>query len=269
MVPGGTLGLPGNRAVGIVRYSCYYGGSVVSRIVAQFVRELIWRGGLVVYRRWFRLQTFGYEHLPSKGPYLLVANHASHLDGPAVMAAQRVHFRNVYSLGATDYFFSTTTRRWISTHLLNMIAFDRYRVDLHAVEECRQITANGDRILVFPEGTRSVDGSINRFKPVFGLIARRLGIPIVPVYIHGAFESLPKGRRWPRRRRLYVCFGSTIDPKAYDSKVEDRRSLYPRIADEIYLAIVTLREQLLGTAVLSDYSNVSAESRYAAVRQKA
>ena len=262
------VGLPGHEAVDIVRLNCFYGGLVVSRIVAQFVRELIWRGGLVVYRRWFRLETVGYEHLPAKGPYLLVANHASHLDGPAVMAAQRIHFRNVYSLGATDYFFSTTIRRWISKHFLNMIAFDRYRIDLQAVEECRGISAGGNRILVFPEGTRSIDGSIKPFKPVFGMIASRLGIPIVPVYIHGAFESLPKGRSWPRRRRLYVCFGRVILPNAYESAQSDRRSLYRRVATDVYSAIVLLKEQLLGTAVYPNYNASKKESRYVA-RQEA
>lgn len=241
---------------------------MVSRIVAHFVRELIWRGGLVVYRRWFRLGTFGYEHLPKKGPYLLVANHASHLDGPAIMAAQRVHFRNVYSLGATDYFFSTTLRRWISKHFLNMIAFDRYRVDLRAIDECRQISADGSRIVIFPEGTRSLDGSLDRFKPGFGFIAWRLGIPIVPVYIHGAFDSLPKGRYWPRRRRLYVCFGDAIDPKRYKTEHEDRRSLYPRIATDVFSAIVTLKANLLGTAVSLKESDAPSLGTYAA-RQKA
>lgn len=222
---------------------------MVSRIVSQFVRELIWQTGLVVYRHWFRLGVYGYKNLPKTGPYLLAANHGSHLDGPAVMAAQRVHYRHVSTLGATDYFFSSSALGWMSRNFLNMIPFDRAHLDFGAVRECQRVAAHGNRILMFPEGTRSVDGRLYPFKPGFGFIASRLALPIVPVYIHGASEALPKGRIWPRRRRVFVCFGEPIDPKGYHAASGTHREIYPRIAADVFRAIKRSRDELLGTAV--------------------
>ncbi len=215
----------------------------ISRIISRYLQEIVWRVGLFFFRNWLGFTIHGRDNLPKKGPYLLVANHTSHLDGPAVMAARGEHFQDVYSLGARDYFYRNRIRAWISSHVLNMVAIDRSRLDFRAVEACRAVARHGGCMLVFPEGTRSVDGKLHPFKPGFGLIAMKVGIPVVPVYIHGTYQSLPKGRIRPRRHPVHVSFGSPIEAKQYAR--QKLRVAYMRLAEDVYRSIDSMRKRIL------------------------
>ena len=218
-------------------------GSWVSAVVGRCLQEVVWRAGLLVYRRWFSLRVHGRHHLPSRGPYLLVSNHASHLDGPAILAAHGKHYRRVFSLGARDYFFRGSVRSWISTYLLNMVPIDRRRPDFSAVNRCRQIADRGEIILMFPEGTRSPTGELQPFKLGLGLIAQRLGIAIVPVFVHGTFEALPKGAAAPKRRRIDVIFGEPIG--GAPARTAPHRLSYLETAAEVFHAVSALRITLV------------------------
>ncbi len=217
----------------------------VSRISSRYIQEIIWRTGLFFFKSWLGFSVHGRENVPERGPYLLVANHTSHLDGPAVMAARGSHFQDVYSLGARDYFYKNRLRAWLSSHVLNMVAIDRSKLDFRAVDACRAIAQHGGCMLVFPEGTRSTDGELHPFKPGFGLIALRVGIPVVPVYIHGTYQVLPKGRIRPRRHPVHVSFGSPIDARSYyRHKI---RVAYMRLAEDVYRSIDQMRKRIIGS----------------------
>jgi 1-acyl-sn-glycerol-3-phosphate acyltransferase len=225
-------------------------------LVSHVIRHLIWRFGSVFYKRWFSLQVSGLELLPEQGPYLLVANHCSHLDGPAVAAARGRHYHQLFSLGARDYFFRNRLGAWVSRNILNMIPMDRVRFDFRALAECRRVTAAGGVVLMFPEGTRSETGQLQRFKPGFGLLATRLNLPVIPVLISGTHEALPKGRPFPRRSRIRVTFGPPLDLGDYDPGGTDRRShVYRQIADGLYNAICRLATETQGTDALSRYGS--------------
>ena len=106
----------------------------------------------------------------------------------------------------------------------------------------KSILSAGESVLIFPEGTRSRTGQIQKFKPGVGLIALELCVPIVPAYIGGTYEALPTGKAFPRRQRVKVFFGPTISVEAYRSHgtrtVADER--YRQIATEVHTAIVEL-----------------------------
>jgi 1-acyl-sn-glycerol-3-phosphate acyltransferase len=218
---------------------------MISRILARFLQEILWRVTLFVNRRLFHLRVHGKERLPRRGPYLLVSNHSSHLDGPAIMAAQGIHYRRVHPFGARDYFFRGRVRSWLAGWLLNMISIERDRLDLSSVKRCRKIAADGSILLIFPEGTRSLDGIMKPLKPGFGLIASYLGLPVVPVYIHGAYDALPKGHKWPRRGRIHVSFAKPFYPQSYRLLGLKRREIYARLAQDVSAAISELQTELL------------------------
>jgi long-chain acyl-CoA synthetase len=85
------------------------------------IQELIWLTGTGIYQHWFELECRGQENLPQQGGYIIAANHTSHLDAPAIIAAHGQHLNFIYSLAAQDYFFDHPIKSWICHNWLNMI----------------------------------------------------------------------------------------------------------------------------------------------------
>jgi 1-acyl-sn-glycerol-3-phosphate acyltransferase len=85
--------------------------------------------------------------------------------------------------------------------------------------------------LIYPEGTRSPDGRLLRFKPGIGYLATELGVPVLPVAISGGHKILPKGARWPRRSPVQVCFGEAIHIAADMDKQQATELLHTYLAN--------------------------------------
>ncbi len=205
------------------------------------------RGLEALYTSYFELELIHTERLPRKRPYLLAANHSSHLDAPAVLSAVRLAHgpeaaRSIHVLGARDYFFDTTLKGWFFSTFLNVVPIEREETSLAGLRTVKSILTRGESALIFPEGTRSRSGEVQPFKPGLGLIAWELRAPIVPVYIAGTHEALPVGQNLPRRQRLTIEFGHPITMDAYE-KVGDRISnnrLYRAIATDVRNTIVSM-----------------------------
>lgn len=204
----------------------------------------MWIGGNILYRSWFQLSCQGREYLPRLQGYIIAANHVSHLDGPAIVAAQSIHIGRVHSLAARDYFFDSPLKAWLCDRCLNMIPFRRQGSFRDCLTQCQQLVAKGDILLVFPEGTRSLAGTLQPFKPGLGLLAVQLGVPIVPAYIQGTYQALPKGKLIPRPHPIRVSFGKPIDPAAYEEArtLLDSRQLYRQIVADVRRAVADLRD---------------------------
>jgi 1-acyl-sn-glycerol-3-phosphate acyltransferase len=164
-----------------------------------------------VYRYGFNLQCEGLEHIPQDRPFILAANHASHLDSGAVISAlqDRVDFVSV--LAAQDYFFQDTETVGSWQKNLHLLPFDRQGNFLSTLHDCQRVLGPRQPVLIFPEGTRSTTGALQPFQAGLGLLASRLQIPIVPVAIKGTFQALPKGQTIPRRHPIEVRFGKLIE----------------------------------------------------------
>jgi long-chain acyl-CoA synthetase len=114
-------------------------------------------------------------------------------------------------MGAKDYFFDTRLKSWFFSTVFNVLPFDREEHTLEGLGLCRAVLEDGKPLLIFPEGTRTVSGRLMPFKPGIGILAVELDYPVLPVYVEGTFESLPKGRRLPRPARVAVRFGPPLD----------------------------------------------------------
>jgi long-chain acyl-CoA synthetase len=207
------------------------------------------RGLEALYTSYFDLELVHTERLPRKRPYLLAANHSSHLDAPAVLSAVRLAHgpeaaRSIHVLGARDYFFDTTLKGWFFSTFLNVVPIEREETSLAGLRTVKSILTSGESALIFPEGTRSRSGEIQPFKPGLGLIAWELRTPIVPVYISGTHDALPVGRNLPRRQRLRIEFGHPITMDAYE-KAEHRiptNRLYREIAADVRNTIMSMSD---------------------------
>jgi long-chain acyl-CoA synthetase len=158
-----------------------------------------------------RLVVKGRSHVPAKGAFILAANHSSHLDSVAVRAALNGR-RMPRIAGARDYFFTTTVRGWFFSNVLGVIPFDRDNETLAGLQRCMAVLEQGETLLVFPEGTRSLDGEIHQFKVGLGVLAAEANVPIIPVRVEGTHELLPKGKFLPSSGTVTVHFGAPIRP---------------------------------------------------------
>ncbi|MGH9338430.1 MAG: AMP-binding protein [Acidobacteriota bacterium] len=203
-----------------------------------------------LFKRYFSLELANPETIPKDKPFILAANHSSHLDTGAVIsalgAAQGLESaRKLHPLGARDYFFDTPIKRWFFSTFLNVVPIEREEASLAGLRMVKGILSGGEPVLIFPEGTRSRTGLLQTFQPGLGLIAWELKVPIIPVYIEGAFEAMPVGRSVPRRKKIRVVFGPPVTMDSYQSPgaTSPRDGLYRRIAADVRHSI-----EVLGTS---------------------
>jgi 1-acyl-sn-glycerol-3-phosphate acyltransferase len=142
------------------------------------------------------------------GPVVFIANHASHADTPAILAAlpRRVRLRTAPA-AAEDYFFRGRVRGALAA--IGIGAFPFPRRGSAGLDRAEQLLAHGWNVLLFPEGTRSADGRMREFKPGAAVLALR-GATIVPVGLAGTAEVMPKNARFPRRAPVSIVFGEPV-----------------------------------------------------------
>jgi long-chain acyl-CoA synthetase len=141
------------------------------------------------------VEVAGREHLPRQGPYIISPNHQGYLD-PFILCAALPYrvFRTLFFVGAAEY-FETPLTRWLARKI-NLLPVDPDANLVSAMQASAAGLQQGRILVLFPEGERSIDGSVKRFKKGAPILAQHLSVPIVPVAIRGAFEL------WPRNRPL-------------------------------------------------------------------
>ncbi len=180
-------------------------------------RRNIWQRGVSValslinkglFRLFFLLRVKGLENLPDH-PYILVPNHASFLDGPAIAAALPLNqLRKTYFLGDSRFLDHGIVKPFQTP--LGLIPIQLSFDLMEALKACAFVLRDRQSVCYFPEGQRSIDGDIKPFKQGIGILVKELGIPVVPVYIHGTFQAWPRGKKYPRFFPVRVTFGPSV-----------------------------------------------------------
>jgi 1-acyl-sn-glycerol-3-phosphate acyltransferase len=188
---------------------------------------------VAVMRAGFRLEVRGREHVPATGPALLVSNHVSLLDPPFVGGASP---RQLFFLAKEELFRVPLLGRLI--HALNARPVKRDGSDGRALKTALKLLGENRAILLFPEGTRGVEGRLGEGKPGAGMLAVLSGAPVVPVCVSGTARALPPGRALPRPTRVSVTFGPPLVFKAVGD--ERRKERYREATEEMMRAIAQL-----------------------------
>jgi 1-acyl-sn-glycerol-3-phosphate acyltransferase len=176
----------------------------------------------------YRFRAYHADRIPTTGPVLFLANHQSFLD-PIIVGLPSSH-RQFHALARATLWDHGAVGRLISS--LNAIPVDQDASDTKAIRACVDVLKAGHALLVFPEGARTLDGSVDDFAMGAGLIIRRAKPTIVPVAIEGAFEAWPRGRKLPRLTgRIAVMYGRPIAPDAYAGVKPE--TLLPDLRDQI------------------------------------
>ncbi len=174
----------------------------------------------ITFKTYFRAQVRGLENVPPTGGVLIASNHQSFLDPPLVGCP----IERGCSYMARDTLFTPALFGRLLTNI-NVFPVKRGIGDINAVKELMRRLKRGDAVLLFPEGTRSKDGSLGRINPNSLAIAKKTRVPIVPVAVDGTFEAGPPHRRIPRPGRVSVTYCQPI------SADEVREWPIERIAD--------------------------------------
>ena len=158
------------------------------------------------------LRVEGAHNLAQAGPYVFVANHASHADTAVLLRAlpRRIRARTAPA-AAEDYFFRTGFRGCLASLVIGAFPFPRKGTA--GLQRAEQLLARGWNVIMFPEGTRSPDGRMWRFRSGIGVLAAR-GAVVVPVGLAGTRDVFPKKTRIPRRAPVAVVFGEPISTGA-------------------------------------------------------
>ncbi|WP_458093295.1 lysophospholipid acyltransferase family protein [Roseomonas sp. WA12] len=181
-----------------------------------------WRRAVRAYLRachGFRIE--GAENLPAP-PFVMVANHASHLDALALSAALRgPAARRAHAMAAGELFFGNPARSVLSALAINALPVWRGRSRRGDLETMRARLGEDSLVyILFPEGTRSRTGEMAPFQPGLGMLVAGTDIPVVPCWLEGAREAWPAESRTPRPGRpLRLIIGP---PLRYPETANDR-----------------------------------------------
>ena len=153
----------------------------------------------VIFACYFRLRILDRGRIPKTGPFVLVANHSSHLDAVALACALPVRqWHHAYAAAAQDYFFRDFFRALVAVGFTNAVPFDRREDPAKSLELCADLLhISREALIMFPEGTRG-SGRLETVQHGIGYLALRAGCPVVPVVCLGTAEALPKGHKLPR-----------------------------------------------------------------------
>jgi 1-acyl-sn-glycerol-3-phosphate acyltransferase len=179
------------------------------------------RGLLRIYNRF---EIVGHENLRTNRSLVIVANHCSHLDTVCLLAAlplSKLH--RAFAAAASDYFFQSVPRLWAAEILVNALPFARQTRVRQSLSLCRALLADPGTILImFPEGTRSTTGEVGEFKSGVGALVAGRDLEVAPCFIDGSFQAWPKGKRFPRPRKLRLIVGT---PRNYCDRGTDKNDI--------------------------------------------
>lgn len=175
--------------------------------------HLVWWTGVRAYLRLYhRFSVRGAEHIPAKPPFILVANHASHLDALVLAAPLPWSLRDrIFPIAAADVFFETAPVTFFASLMLNALPMYRANRGRHALAELRErMVREPCSYILFPEGARSRTGDLLPVKSGIGMIVAGTSVPVVPCWLDGCFRALRPDTRLPRPARITVHVGPPV-----------------------------------------------------------
>lgn len=162
----------------------------------------------LVGRILYRHRLYGKKNIPP-GAAIVAPNHVSHID-PAIIGAfwpSRVHFF------ARDTLFKGFMG-WLLPKLF-VYPIQRGEADIKTMRKILNFLSDGKKVVLFPEGTRSRDGQMQKPQAGIAMLSQRAGVPIIPVYISGSFDIMPSGTKPKLTGRLTTTVGKPIDPATF------------------------------------------------------
>jgi long-chain acyl-CoA synthetase len=197
------------------------------------------------YDRFLDTHYEGQSNIPVHTNFIVAANHSSHLDMGLTKMALGESGKDMVVLAAADYFFDTRYKRAVMENFTNLVPMERTGSLRQSLRHASSFLDRGYNALIFPEGTRSLTGEIAEFKPVIGYLALHGRVGILPVYLHGTHEAMPKGSNIIKNRKVGARIGRYLEvgPLEELTKGLPRAEAYRLIAALVKHEVENLRDR--------------------------
>lgn len=182
----------------------------------------------------FDLRIIGEEKMRFAGPALIACNHVSFLDPPFIGQAfdEPIHYF------ARKTLFDHPVAGWILREWQS-IPIDRDKPDASSLKATIRFLRQGEKVLIFPEGTRSPDGTLQPAEAGVGLFIAKSKAPVLPIRIFGSYEAYPRGAKTLRPARITLVVGDLWHPDL-DSYQKEGKELYQALAQDVMQRIAEL-----------------------------
>lgn len=206
---------------GFIGYSAYYFGMIMTRL-------------------FIKLRFQNRENFPDAIPYVIAANHQTYVDGMWIGAAlPRGHFKMMACIAGKDLEDKHGLLGKLIVRVGRAIAVDRFGNPIRGLIIAKKKVDEGNILLVHPEGTRSHDGRLGEMKDGAAYIAVKSKVPLVPIYIEGAYNVFPRQSKWPktfdretkRKKKITLHIGKPLLPSDYANAKEMTAALISWMQD--------------------------------------
>lgn len=202
------------------------------------------RGALfIAYKIFFRFEHYGSERVPyetDRRGVILAPNHVSFLDPPTL----GISLQRPVTFLAKEYLFKAFFVGWV-LRSIGAFPIKTKSDDFRTVRGLIRILKEGRCLVVFPEGTRSVDGQFREPESGAGFLAAKSKAWIVPTYIEGTFEAFPKGERFFKCRKVKIAYGHPFLAHE-DAGLVGSADPYAAISRRIMKEIENLKQDVAG-----------------------
>jgi long-chain acyl-CoA synthetase len=214
-------------------------------------------------QQWFNgdvmnTRVIGRANIPQNRPTIVVCNHTSHLDMGIVKYSLGAYGERIASLAAQDYFFEGNRWKvaWFK-NFTNVEALDRKSGLRASLRQASEIIDQGRVVLLFPEGTRQTSGQLAEFKPMVGKLALDTNTDILPLYLDGCYDAMPKGSALPTKRGITVRIGRPLPVSEFRRLTEGMK---PGKAARHVANLARLAVEKLGNREVLDLSTLSSDA---------
>jgi 1-acyl-sn-glycerol-3-phosphate acyltransferase len=188
----------------------------------------------------FSFKAYHRERIPKEGGFILAMNHQSYLDPPlaGICCDREIYFLARKSL-----------MKWPILGPLfpamNVVPVDQERADMSALKAVIKLVRAGQGTIIFPEGSRTLDGAMLPAQPGLGLVIAKTLAPVIPMRIFGAHEAFPRGQKKIRFHPITVVVGEPM--RFSESDLQDKgRDLYQRLSEQVMARIAELKNEREG-----------------------
>ncbi|MGH9930189.1 MAG: 1-acyl-sn-glycerol-3-phosphate acyltransferase, partial [Pyrinomonadaceae bacterium] len=198
----------------------------------------------IFYDRFLDTHYEGRSNIPAHTNFIVAANHSSHLDMGLTKMALGESGKDMVVLAAADYFFDTKYKRAVMENFTNLVPMERTGSLRQSLRHASSFLDRGYNALIFPEGTRSVTGEMADFKPIIGYLALHTSVGILPVYLHGTYDAMPKGSNIIKNRKVGARVGRYLEIAELEEMTKglSRAEAYRLIAARVKHEVENLRD---------------------------
>ena len=193
-------------------------------------------------RWWTGFRCEGLNNVPDSGPFIIAANHNSHMDTPVIFHALGPKARNLHPVAAKDYFFENPFMARTVRILFSAIPFNRQSTAREELGLALAVLEKGHSLVFYPEGSRGQPGLMQPFKNGIGFLALMSDAPVIPALIVGSDKAMPKGSWFVKRRSVTIRFGQPLHSvsKGNGSDPKALSDLTRQITSEVQAAVEAL-----------------------------